>query len=94
LGEVLAVAEPDKSVEAFVTALDVRRRAYAAGTGAQPSSRLLNNTGVLQYRSKEFSQALVLMQAALEQQRGLILFPDAHPTQVRILATLPDLKQV
>jgi hypothetical protein len=74
LGEVLAVADPDKSTTAFAKALDLRRKAYSEGTGSKPTSMLLNNAGVLQYRSKEFSKSLELMLEALEQQQGLFSF--------------------
>lgn len=75
LGEVLAVAEPGSSAAAFQTALELRQKAFAAGSGARPSAALLNNTGVLEYRSKRFSEALTLMQAALDQlqQKGVCL---------------------
>lgn len=76
LGEVLAVAEPGSSASAFRRALDLQQKSLADGTGVGPSVRLLSNTGVLEYRSKRFSEALGLLQQALDQlqQRGSVLF--------------------
>ena len=69
------MAEPGSSASAFLRALDLQRKAHAAGTGPGPSTRLLNNTGVLQYRSKRYHEALELMLKAQEQleQEGVTL---------------------
>lgn len=74
LGDVLAVAEPGSSASAFLRALERQKQLHAAGTGSGASARLLNNTGVLQYRSKRYNEALELMQKALDQlqRQGLI----------------------
>jgi hypothetical protein len=66
LGEVLAVAEPAGSAVAFSRALQLRWEAAAHGRGPAPEARLLNNTGVLDYRSRRFGEAFSLLEEALQ----------------------------
>lgn len=63
LGDVLAVVDPAESLAALTKAMKLRReRAHAGADG--PSARLMNNTAVLEYRSKQVDTALELMQEA------------------------------
>eukprot|EP00892_Ulva_mutabilis_P003021 jgi/Ulvmu1/1271/UM109_0069.1 len=63
LGDVLAVVDPAQSLKAFKSAMSLRRDTDAIGE-AGPSARLMNNTAVLEYRSKQVDAALELMQEA------------------------------
>lgn len=63
LGDVLAIVDPAQSLVALKRAMQLRRDLAVSGEDG-PSARLMNNTAVLEYRSKQVDSALDLMQEA------------------------------
>lgn len=60
---MLAIVDPAQSLVALKRAMQLRRD-MAENDGYGPSARLMNNTAVLEYRSKQVDAALDLMQEA------------------------------
>lgn len=63
LGDVLAIVDPAQSLVALKRAMQLRCDVAVRGEDG-PGARLMNNTAVLEYRSKQVDCALDLMQQA------------------------------